>query len=144
MVVMREEMGEALARVVEVLRMDALPELARDRLPQSLTLAERFRMVRAGNDVLDALADQQLLEFASAAPREVLASLIGQDLVRLAEARDAIEQGLGDQLARLPEPEREAHHIAAVVIQEHRQVGALAVACEYEARDVALPEFAGS
>jgi hypothetical protein len=39
MVVKSDEVGESLARVGQVLRMEALPELARDRLPQPLTLA---------------------------------------------------------------------------------------------------------
>ena len=45
MVVEGEEVGQALARVGQVLRMHALPELAGNRLPQSLTLTQGLRMV---------------------------------------------------------------------------------------------------
>jgi len=51
-----------------------MPELVGDGLPQTLALAELLWMMRAGDDVLDAFADQQLLEAALPAPREVPAA----------------------------------------------------------------------
>jgi hypothetical protein len=144
MVVMGDEVSHALTRVGEVLRPHPVPELGADRLPQALDLAQGLGMVRARDHVIDVFAGEQLLEFASAAPGEVLASLIGQDLFGLAETRDTIEQGLGHEIARLARAERVAHDVAAVIVQEHGQVHALVMACEEKARDVALPELARS
>jgi hypothetical protein len=58
MVVMGDEVSHALARVGEVLRPHAVPELGADRLPQALALADRHRRVCAGHHVLDALAQE--------------------------------------------------------------------------------------
>ena len=61
-VVMREVMPQALARLAQLLRSRALPQLGPDRLPQTLALAERFGVVRARDHVLDPFAHQQTLE----------------------------------------------------------------------------------
>jgi hypothetical protein len=56
MIVMGNEVRETLARVLELLGLHALPELLAHRLPESLALTERLRMMRAGHDVPDPLA----------------------------------------------------------------------------------------
>jgi hypothetical protein len=100
-VVMGEPVLETLARLREVLRPGPVPQLLGDRLPQPFTLAERLGVVRARHHVADALARQQLVERAPAAPRVVLRPLVGQYLLGLAEARDAVQQALLHHLGLL-------------------------------------------
>jgi hypothetical protein len=143
-VVVAKVVLEPLARLGEVLRMHTVPEFATDRLPQTLALAERLRMMRACHDVRDALALEQLLEVAPAAPREVLRPLVRQDLQRLAEARRPFEQRLADRDRRHPQVQGPRHDVAAEVVEEDDQLHATPRARHHVARDVALPELAGS
>ena len=137
----REVVRESLARFLEGVWARALPEFVEDGLPQALALAERLRAVRARHDVLDAFAPQQLLKAALAAPGEVLASLIRQDLARFAEARDALHQAIDHEVCALMRIEAPGHDVATVGVEKDRQVNAAPWACEHVARDVRLPEF---
>jgi hypothetical protein len=138
-VVKREIVFEALARIDEILRSHAVPKFGADGLPQPLAFPDSLRVMRTSDHVLDPFAQEQLLELAPAPPREVLPSLIGQHFLGLAKARNAIQQRFGDELGGLPQPERKAHHIATMIVQEDGQVDALRVPRQHEARDVALP-----
>jgi hypothetical protein len=93
-VVVRDVVGDPLARVTHVLELHPLDQLALDRLPQPLALAHRFRVVGARHHVPDAELPEQLLEFRLAAPREELPPLVAQDLARLAKAAHTDEQRL--------------------------------------------------
>lgn len=97
-VVVREVVPKPLAGFAQVLRLRALPQLRAHRLPQALALAERFRVVRARHHMADALAHQQALEVALPAPGKVLATLVAQHLLRLAEALDPVHQRLAHEL----------------------------------------------
>lgn len=141
-VVVREEVAQPLARVGQLLRLSAVPEFAADRLPQALALAQRFRVMRARHDVLDAFAHEHALEFALAAPGEVLPALVGQHLTRLAVPRDPVHQGLDHPGAALRRGQAPAHHVAAEIVEEDDQVHARAVPAQHEARDVGLPQLA--
>ena len=143
-VVVREEVREPLLRISQVLRLGALPELFAHALPQPLALPECLRVVRAAHHVLDAFADQQLLKRALAAPREVLPALIRQHLFGFAVARDPFEQGIDHQVRRLPRGEFPRHDVAAVVVEEDREVHTAVLTAKHEARDVALPQLARS
>ena len=124
MVVVREVMPEPLACFAELLRLHALPQLRADRLPQALTLAQRLGVVRARHHVLDALAHQQALEVGLAAPGEVLAPLVGEHLLGLAEALDPLHQRLTHEPGLLVRGELPGDHVAGEIVQEHRQVHA--------------------
>ncbi len=117
-------------------------KLLPQRLPEALDLAERLGMLRAALAVLDAVTPQQLLKLGRAAPRSVLATLIGQDLARLAVVRDAALERLDDQAALLVVGHRPRHEVARVVVHEADQVHALMTA-QLEREDVALPELVG-
>lgn len=113
----RHETLDALMRTVEVVGVDeefdaplTVGEVRKDRLgeklvpeclPEALDLAERLRMLRTALDVPDALASQLLLEFSLAAPRRVLATLVGENLARRAVGSDAASQRLHHELAAL-------------------------------------------
>lgn len=77
MIVMRDEMPEALPRLRKLLRMRAVPELRVHRLPKTLALPHRLGVVGPGHDMLDALADEEPLEVALPPPCEVLPPLVG-------------------------------------------------------------------
>jgi hypothetical protein len=96
---------ERLVRPLEVVRVHEEPEpaleirevgedcprqkLVPERLPESLDLPERLRMLRATLHVPDALATEPLLELCLAPPGGVLPSLIGEELARRTEVRDS-------------------------------------------------------
>lgn len=115
-VVVHEVVPEPFARVRQVRRPRTRPEFLVDRPPEPLALAQGLRMVRPRNHVLDALLQEQLLESALAPPGEVLPALVGQDLLRLAKARDAFQQGLDHEVRRLPHREAPGDDVAAVVV----------------------------
>ena len=142
-VVVADVVRQPAPRVLEVLRLRPVPEFVADGLPQPLALPERLGVMRAAHHVLDAFLREQLLEAALAAPGVVLAALVGQHFDRLPVARDAVQEGLGDERGPLMARELPRHDVAAVVVQEDRQVHAPAFAPQDEARDVRLPELAG-
>lgn len=100
-VVVREVVRETLARLAEVLRRRTLPKLRPDCFPQPLALPERLRMVRARDHVTDAFAREQALEVRLPAPGEVLAALVREHLLGLAEALDPLHQRLAHELGLL-------------------------------------------
>lgn len=150
------EAFEALMRALEVVRVDeqldaavavgevrehgARQELVPERLPEALHLAERLRVLRAALDVPDAVEVELALEVSLAAPRGVLAPLVGQDFSRLAERGDAPVERFDDELGALMVREVVRDDEARVVVHERRHVEALLTA-EQEREDVRLPEL---
>lgn len=120
MVVVGKVVGQALARLGQVFWARSLPKLFSDRLPQALALPQGLWVVRACDDVANALAQEQLLKAAFSAPRKVLAPLVGQHFARLAKTSNALEQRLLDELAALLRGELPADYVAAKVIQKDR------------------------
>jgi len=116
-----------------------LPELRPDRLPQSLALADRLRVVRRRQHLTDAEAVEPLAEGRPPAPAVVLRALVGEDLLRLAKSLDAFLEGFEHELLPLVRQQPPAHDVAAVVVQEDRQRHTPAGTRQHEARDVALP-----
>lgn len=141
---MGDEVGEMLSCTREILGLHPFPEFTSDRGPEALAFAERLRMVRAGDHVLNALAYEEFLKLGLAAPGEVLPALVGQDLLGLAETPDTFEECLDDDVLLLMQVQTEADDVATVVVNERGQVDTLAVTPEQEACDVALPELAGA
>jgi hypothetical protein len=150
---------DALVRPLEVVRVDvqtkptlAVGVVAEDRttqkllpqrLPETLHLAQRLRVLRPALDVRDALTTKLLLEVRLAAPRRVLAPLVGEDLARRAPRRDRALQCLHHQRRALVVRHRPAHHEARVVVHEGRDVQTL-VPAEQKREDVRLPHLVGS
>ncbi len=120
----------------------AREKLLPQRLPETLHLAQRLRVLRPALDVTDALTPQLLLEVRFAAPRRVLPPLVGQDLARRAPRRDGSLQRFHHQARSLVVRHRPAHQEARVVVHEGRHVEAL-VASQQEGEDVRLPHLVG-
>ena len=91
--------------------------------------------------MLDALLGQQLLELALAPPGKILATLVREQLLGLAEALHPFEQCLLHEGPGLLHAELPADHVAAVVVHEGHQVQPLVVPWQHEAGDVGLPEL---
>jgi hypothetical protein len=120
----------------------AREELVPERFPEALDLAERLRMLRATLDVTNAVLAERALEVGLAAPGRVLATLVGQDLARLAPSGDASRESLHDELGALMMGERVRDDEARVIVHERSEVEAL-LATEQEREDVGLPELIG-
>lgn len=139
-VVALDEERDALVAVGEVGKHRPRQKLVPERLPESLHLAHRLRVLRSALHVADAVQAELLLEVRLAAPRGVLPTLIRQHLLRLAVRRDASLEGLHHQLRPLMMREVMRHHEARVVVHEGRQVQAL-VTPQQKREDVRLPEL---
>ena len=139
-VVVADEMFEPALRVDDVREYRTAEKLVPQRLPESLDLAERLRVLGPAADVVDAHARQQLLEFGLAAPHRVLPTVVGQHLGRLTVRRDAALERLHDECRLLMVRERVTDHEATVVVHEHADVQALGAA-QPEREDVGLPEL---
>jgi len=135
---------EALAGLAQLLRLHPLPELLVHRLPESLALSDRLRMMRARHDVPDSLSDHQLLKVTFSAPAKILRPLVRQHLLGFSKTLDTRQQRFHHELLALMHLQRPAHDVAAAIVQEDREINALAVPREDKARDIALPKLHGS
>jgi hypothetical protein len=138
-VVLDEQVHPPLA-VLEVGEHRAREQLLPQRLPEPLDLSAGLRMMRPALHVLDAVTFQLRLEFGRAAPRRVLAALIGQDLPRRAVLGDAARQRFEHQYASLVVRDRKAHQIPRVIIQERRDIEPF-MPTQQEREQVRLPQL---
>ena len=99
-------------------------------------------MVRPALHVPDALAAKLLLESRLAAPRRVLAPLVGEDLARRPVIGNAARERLHHERAPLVMRHHQAHQIARVIVQERRHVDPL-VPAQQEREEIRLPELIG-
>jgi hypothetical protein len=139
-VVVADEVLEPLLRVDDVREHRPAEKLVPQRLPESLDLAERLRMLWPAADVLDAHPLQRLLELRLPAPHRVLSAVVGQHLRRLAIRRDAALQCLHHERRLLVMCERVSDDEPAVVVHEHAGVEPLR-APQPEREDVRLPQL---
>jgi len=139
-VVRVDEERQPPLQIVEVGKHRPREKLVPQRLPEALHLAERLRMLWTTLHVRDSLAPKRFFEFRRAAPRRVLAALVGQDLPRRAECRDALVQRIHHQRRLLVVRQRVRHQKPRVVVHERRQVHAL-VSPQEKREDVRLPEL---
>jgi hypothetical protein len=120
-VVLHEQQHSALT-VLVVRKHRAREELLPHRLPESLDLPARLRMVGAALHVLDAVPTQLRLKLRRPAPGRVLPSLVRQNLPWRAVLGNAAGQRLEHQRAPLVVGDRQAHEIARVIVQERRHI----------------------
>jgi hypothetical protein len=139
-VVVLDEQSDSPLAVREVCKHGLLQKLLPERLPESLDLAERLRVLRPTSHVRDAVASKQVLEVRRPAPRRVLPPLVGQDLARLTVLGDATLDGFDDQGRFLVMRHCPRHQIPRVVVEERGHVNALMPA-QLEREDVALPHL---
>jgi hypothetical protein len=138
-VVLDEELDAAKA--IREVREDRLTQkLLPQRLPETLDLPERLRMLGSALAVVDPMPAQELLKLRRSTPRGVLPTLVGQDLARLAVVRDAALQCLDHQTGLLVVRHRPRHEVPRVVIHEADHVHAL-MTPQLEREDVALPHL---
>jgi len=147
---------QRLVRTVEVVVVDEVTEsplavrvVGEDRarqhlvpqgLPEALDLAKRLRMLRPALDVSHAVATHPLLERRLAAPRRVLPALVRQHLARRAVLRRRALERFEHELRALVVCEREADHVARVVVHEGDEVQPL-VTPKQECEEVRLPQL---
>jgi hypothetical protein len=149
--VRRDEPAERLVRPLEVVAVDEEREPSRavgevrehrpreqllpQRLPESLDLPERLRVLRPALHVPDPLPAQFLLELRRPAPSGVLAALVGQDLARRPVRGDPAVERLHHEPRSLVVRDRVPHDEPRVVVHEPGEVEPL-VAPEQEREDV--------
>jgi hypothetical protein len=112
------------------------------RLPESLDLPQRHRVLRPALDVHDAFLPQQLLERRLTSPRRVLPPVVGQDFARPTEATHPTFERLDHERGFLVMRQRPPHDEARVVVHEAGQVHAL-VSAQQKREDVRLPHLVG-
>jgi hypothetical protein len=117
-------------------------EFLPQRLPESLHLPERLRMLGPTLDVPYPLTPKLSLEVGLASPRRVLASLVGQDFLRSAVGANPSRQGLHHKPRPLMVRQRKGHNETRVVVHEGRQVQPLGPSQE-KSEDVRLPHLVG-
>lgn len=142
-VVVIDKMLESLPGLGQLLWPSSAPELGLYRVPKPLAFSERLRMLRARDDVLDAVPDQQLLKFIFSAPAEVLSTLVRQRLLGLSEFLNPVLKNFDHKLRGLLQGERPGHDVPAVIVHEDGEINLRPMAHEREARDVALPKLHG-
>ena len=154
--VRRHQARQCLVRPLEVVPVDEEPqpfltirEIRKDslrqklvpkRLPKTLRLAHRLRMLRPALDVPDALPPQLPLEFRLPAPRRVLPTLVGQHLLWRPVRCYSARHRLHDQIPTLVVRQDMRHHEARVVVHEYRQVQPL-LPPQQKRENVRLPKL---
>ncbi len=141
-VVVVDEGGQALLGFMQLLGPDSGPELFTNGLPKALALAHGLRVLGSGQNVVDALAVQQLPEAAGASPGVILPSLVREQLLGFAKALDAFQKCFLNEVRGLSQAQTPRDDIAAVVVHEGDQIHLLAVPSQVEAGDVGLPKLA--
>jgi hypothetical protein len=136
---LHEERNPSLA-ILEVREDRPRQKLFPQRLPETLDLPQRLRMVGTALDVANALTPELPLEIGVPAPRHVLPSLVGQDLARRAVLRNAPRQRLQHQRRPLVMRQNQRHQVPRVVVHEGRHVQAL-MPSQQKREDVRLPEL---
>ena len=141
-VVRLHEEHEPPRAVVEVRKHRARQKLLPQRLPESLDLAERLRVLRPALDLADALPAKLLLEARLTAPRRVLTALVGEHLLGRAEVGNGARERFEHQRRALMMRESVRDEEPTVIVHEGREVETL-VASEQKREDVRLPELIG-
>jgi hypothetical protein len=134
-----EERQPSLA-IREVREDRAAQEFLPQRLPESLDLSERLRVLRPTLEVPDPILAQPLLKLRLSAPGSVLPPLVRQDLLRSAKGRDPSLQRFQHDRPFLMVRQRESHDETRVVVHEGRQIEPL-MASEQKREDVRLPQL---
>src|SRR5262249_26997451 len=121
-VVVVDEMADAGAGIGQVHKDGGLDALAPQRAPEAFDLAQGLRPPWRGDHLADAAFVQLLAEGALAAPGDILAAVVGEDLLGPAVAGQRGAEYLQDQGRRLTGVQAVADQKAAVVVQEGDQI----------------------
>ena len=131
----------ALPRRVEAFELGAGEELLPEAGPEALDLAQRHRVLRTGFEVRDTILLQLRLEARGAAPRSVLAAIVGEHLPGRLELGDGLAIDLDDRLGRRAAEEISADEEARIIIEEGDDVSVAPAQAKGE--DVRLPHLIG-
>jgi hypothetical protein len=140
-VVMLDPEPDALARLLEVIKLRPPEELSPDRVPKPLHLAEGHRVVRPRADVRHPVLGHLVLETARPTPGGILAPVVGEHLLGHTKLPGRPPIDLNDRLRRLAAEQVNADDEPRVVVEEGDEVGIAAT--QPEAEDVALPHLVG-
>lgn len=133
--------ADALAGGVEAFELGAGEELLPEAGPEAFDLAQGHRVLGTGFEVSDAVLLQLRLEARGAAPRSVLAAIVGEHFLGRLELRDGLAIDLDHRLGRRAAEEIGADQEARVIIEEGDDVSVTAAQAEGE--DVRLPQLIG-
>jgi peptidoglycan/xylan/chitin deacetylase (PgdA/CDA1 family) len=122
-VVILDPEDSALNCLFEAVELGPLEELPQDRLPETLDLAQRHRVVGTGADVLDAVLFHLPFETGLTPPVRILATVVGKHLFGDAVFSHPPAVGLQDVFGRLAAVQSQGGDVAAVVVHEANQVG---------------------
>ena len=133
-----DEKSKPPLAVREVGKHRSRQKLLPQRLPESLDLPKRHRVLWAALDVPDPLPVKLPLEGRLATPGGVLAAVVGQHLLRHAVCRDRPIESLEHQLGLLVVRQGVPHHKPRVVVHVADQVQPL-VPPQQKCKNVRLP-----
>jgi hypothetical protein len=132
---------EPLLGLLERVELGPGQELLFERLPQTFDLPQRLRMLGTGEDVVNVVFGQFLLELGLPAPIGVLPPVVGQQFLRNPVGSDGPPIGLDDVFRALAPIEPQSCYEPRIVIDEPDDIDGLVLQSEH--RDVALPELIG-
>jgi hypothetical protein len=110
--------------------------------PKALHLAERLRVLRPTLDVPNSVLAKNSFEVGFAAPRGVLAALVGEDFFWFSPRGNPSRKRLHHELGTLVVRERVGHDEPRVVVHERREIKPL-LATKQERKNVRLPHLIG-
>nr|WP_319525794.1 hypothetical protein [uncultured Desulfosarcina sp.] len=132
----------ALHGLLKAVELRPLEELAQDRFPEPLYLAQGHGMVGTGTDMLDTVFFHLPFEARLAAPVRVLTAVVGEHLPGNAVLGNTATVGLQHVFGGLAAVQSQGDDIPAVIVHEADQVGV--AAGQPEGHDIALPHLVGS
>ena len=138
---LRQELTKMIPQVGEHRRLQAFPP---QRPPEPLHLAQGLRPAGRRHDLPDAPLLQFLAELALAPPSDVLAAVVGEDLLGGPVGRDRRPKHLQHQRGRLAGVQAVADDEPAVVVHEGDQVDPPVLPLEHEGEQVGLPKLVGT
>jgi hypothetical protein len=121
-IVIFDPASDALARRFKTFELGASEKLLPEAGPEALDLAQRHRVLWAGFEVRDAVLLQLRFETGGAAPRSVLAAIVGQHLFGRLELGDGLTVHFDDRFGGGTAEEIGADQEARVIIQESDDV----------------------
>jgi hypothetical protein len=126
---------------LEALKLSAGEELAPDRFPEALDLAQGHGMVRPGFDMMGPVLLHLGLEAGGPAPVDELSPVVGQHLLGRLELPGRHPENLQHILGGVAAEEVRADQEPGVIVHEADQVGI--PAAQPEGEDVRLPHLVG-
>lgn len=120
-----DKQGDATLAILEVRKDRPREKLLPQRLPETLDLPQRLRMMGPALDVPDSLTLQLGFEIGVPAPRHVLTSLVRQDLTWGAVLGNPTRQSFEDERRALVMRYHQRHQVPRVVVHEGGHVQTL-------------------